>query len=203
MGMFCFQCQETAKGVGCQIKGVCGKTEDLAHMMDLLVYTCKGISVWSTEAKKNGIETPELDRFIITGLFTTITNANFDKKAIIDYVKKGLEWKRKIKILLTEKGIKIDEKSLPEAALWDSTSESEFEPKALTIGVLSTPNEDVRSLRELVVYGVKGMAAYAEHALNLGFEDKEIYTFIQKALADTLNDNLSAEELVALVMENR
>ena len=112
-----------------------------------------------------------------------------------------MEWKRKIKILLTEKGIKIDEKSLPEAALWDSTSESEFEPKALTIGVLSTPNEDVRSLRELVVYGVKGMAAYAEHALNLGFEDKEIYTFIQKALADTLNDNLSAEELVALVME--
>jgi hydroxylamine reductase len=201
MGMFCYQCQETAKGTGCTINGVCGKSDDLARMMDLLIYTCKGLSVYTTELKKNGEQTPEMDHFIMTSLFKTITNANFDKQSVIQSIFEGLEFKRKARTLISKKGIKLNEGTLPEAAGWDAFTEDELERKAPNIGVLKTENEDIRSLRELIIYGIKGIAAYAEHAFNLGQEDTALHAFMQKALAATLNDNLSADELVALVME--
>ncbi len=201
MGMFCFQCQETAKGTGCTISGVCGKSDDLAQMMDVLIYTCKGLTVYTTEMKKHNIESPEMDHFIMTSLFKTITNANFDKQSIIVSIIEGLSLKRKARTMLASKGVKIDESSLPEAATWDAFTVEEIERKAPHVGVLATENEDIRSLRELIMYGVKGMAAYAEHAFNLGQEDTELYAFMQKALASTLNDNLSVDELVSLVME--
>ncbi len=199
--MFCFQCQETAKGTGCTVNGVCGKSDDLAQMMDLLLYTCKGLSVYTAELKKNGVSTPEMDHFIMTSLFKTITNANFDKQSVIQSIFDGLVLKRKARTLFSQKGIQMNEEMLPEAARWDAFTEQELERKAPHVGVLSTENEDVRSLRELVIYGVKGMAAYAEHAFNLGYEDPELYAFMQKALSATLNDSLSADELVALVLE--
>lgn len=201
MSMFCFQCQEAAKGIGCTVNGVCGKSDDLAQTMDVLMYTCKGLSVYTTELKKHGIETTEMDHFIMTSLFKTITNANFDKQSIIASIFEGLALKRKARILLSSNNVKIDENNLPEAANWDAFTEQEIGRKAPHVGVLATENEDIRSLRELITYGVKGMAAYAEHAYNLGYEDKEVYAFMQKALAATLDDSLGADELVALTLE--
>lgn len=201
MSMFCYQCQEAAKGIGCTINGVCGKTDDLAQMMDVLMYVCKGLSVYTTELKKHGVETPDMDHFIMTSLFKTITNVNFDKESIMNSIKEGLSLKRKARTLFTKHSISIDETKLPEAATWEAFTDAEIERKAPHVGVLATQNEDIRSLRELLTYGIKGMAAYAEHAYNLGHEDKEIYAFMQKGLAATLDDTLSADELVTLVME--
>lgn len=201
MSMFCYQCQEAAKGIGCTVKGVCGKSEDLAQIMDVLLYTCKGLSFYTIILKKHGINTPEMDHYIMNSLFKTITNVNFDKKAIVDSVLEGLALKRKARTLLVSNGINIDENSINEAAKWEVFTEQEIIRKAHHVGVLSTENEDIRSLRELIIYGLKGIAAYAEHAYNLGYEDKEIYNFMQKALVETINDNLSLEELVELVME--
>lgn len=195
MSMFCFQCQEAAKGTGCTIKGVCGKSDDLANMMDMLVYVSKGISFFSHEANKKGIVTCEADLFVMDSLFATITNANFDKQAIIDKVMKGLEIKRKLKAEVKVEG------QVPEAAQYDAFTFAEIERNAPHKGVLQTENEDVRSLRELMIYGVKGMAAYAEHAYNLKMEDNEVFAFMHKALASSINDSLSADELVGLVME--
>ena len=200
MSMFCFQCQEAAKGTGCTVKGVCGKSDDLAQMMDLLVYTCKGISVFTAEARKAGLVTRSEDLFIMDALFTTITNANFDKQAVVEKLKKGLELKKSLQNRLREAGVKLNESQLPEAALYQGT-EADFEKDAESRGVLSTGDPDIRSLRELLIYGVKGMAAYAEHAYNLGMEDPSIYQFMQEALAATLNDKLSADELVGLVLD--
>lgn len=196
MSMFCFQCQEAAKGTGCEIKGVCGKTDDLAQMMDLLLFHSKGMSLLAIEAAKQGVPTLDADRFVMTSLFMTITNANFDKKAMMDRNFKAQEWKRKLRA-----AIKLDGITLHSAATWEAANEAEMEAKAKLVGVLVTENADVRSLRELIVYGVKGMAAYAEHAYNLGHEDKDIYAFMHKGLAATLNDTLSADELVALTLE--
>lgn len=201
MGMFCFQCQEAAKGIGCTVNGVCGKSDDLAQTMDVLMYTCKGLSVYTTELKKHGIDTPEMDHFIMTSLFKTITNANFDKQSIMTSIFEGLALKRKARMLLSSNNVKIDENNLPEAATWEAFTEQEIDRRAPHVGVLATENEDIRSLRELITYGVKGMAAYAEHAYNLGYEDKEVYAFMQKALAATLDDSLSVDELVALTLE--
>ncbi len=199
--MFCYQCQEAAKGIGCTINGVCGKSNDLAQMMDVLMYVCKGLSVYTTELKKHGVETPDMDHFIMTSLFKTITNVNFDKESIVNSIKEGLSLKRKARTLFTKFNINIDETKLPEAATWEAFTDAEIERRAPHIGVLSTQNEDIRSLRELLVYGIKGMAAYAEHAYNLGFEDKEIYAFMQKGLAASLDDTLTADDLLGLVME--
>jgi len=200
MSMFCFQCQEAAKGIGCTIKGVCGKTDDLANMMDILVYVSKGISYLALQAKKNDFKTPEADKFIMDALFATITNANFDKDAISKRVMQGLELKRKLKAMLGTSSINIGN-DIPEAVKYDAFTYEEIERHAPHKGVLLTENEDVRSLRELIIYGVKGIAAYAEHAYNLGMEDQSIHDFMQKALAATLDDNLTADELVALTME--
>ena len=200
MSMFCFQCQETAKGTGCTIAGVCGKKDNVANMQDLLVFVTKGISFFTTRLRELGIETDGAGKFVVDSLFMTITNANFDFDRFVVRVREGL----KLRDELQEKYLKAGG-SIPadvhESATWTGNTVEEFEAKNVSIGVLATKNEDVRSLRELVVYGVKGMAAYTEHASNLGFTDKSICKFIQEALVATTNDNLSADQLVALVME--
>lgn len=200
MSMFCYQCQETAKGTGCTVKGVCGKTDDVANLQDLLVYVLKGISVYSVKAREKGIENATVNKFVFDSLFTTITNANFDRDIFINRVREGLKLRNEMRSACEKAGITFSQ-PLPECATWFADTAEEFEAKAPAVGVLATENEDVRSLRELTMYGLKGMAAYTEHAYNLGFEDPEIYAFMQRALVDTLNDNLTADELVALVME--
>ncbi|MBU3111876.1 hydroxylamine reductase [Clostridium lacusfryxellense] len=199
MGMFCYQCQEASKGTGCTIRGVCGKTDDVANMQDLLIYILKGISIYSTRARELGVENKEVNKFVVTGLFMTITNANFNKVRFVEAVTKALELRAVIKTELINAGGLI-ESNLPECATWIGTPE-EFESKAISVGVLQTENEDVRSLRELVVYGIKGMAAYADHALNLGYENNELYSYMQKGLAQITDDTLTVDQLVALVLE--
>lgn len=199
MSMFCYQCQETAKGTGCTIKGVCGKTDEVANMQDLLIYVTKGVSVYAQIARANGIESEKVNHFVFDALFVTITNANFDYDAIVAKVKNGLKVREEFKNELIKAGISIPEK-LHSSATWTSDSVEEFERKSKVIGVLSIDNEDVRSLKELLTYGVKGMAAYAEHAFNLGYSNKDIYAFMQKALVATTEEK-TADELVALVLE--
>jgi len=198
--MFCYQCQETAKGTGCTIKGVCGKTDDVANLQDLLIFMLKGISIYSTEARKAGIENPSINHFIMESLFTTITNANFDKESFIPRIKKALVYRSEMKVTVEKAGIKMPE-VLHESASWYADTIEAFEEKAKSVGVLVTENEDIRSLRQLIIYGIKGMAAYAEHAYNLGYEDASLYEFMQRGLVETLNDELGADQLVALVLE--
>lgn len=193
--MFCFQCQETAGCSGCIVSGVCGKKPDVAAMQDLLVYVTKGISAVTTQLRSEGKEIDDnINHQIIVNLFTTITNANFDKESIITRIKETLE----IKEELLKKVENRDD--LPEAAFWNGTEDT-FEDKASHVGILATENEDIRSLRELITYGLKGLAAYAKHAAALAYTDEEIDAFLQKALAVTTDDALSAEELIALTLE--
>ncbi|GET22182.1 hydroxylamine reductase [Prolixibacter denitrificans] len=199
MSMFCFQCQEAAKGEGCTIKGVCGKTDDVANLQDLLVFVTKGLSIYAHEARQMGIEWEPVNRFVFDALFMTITNANFDKKKIEEKIREGLKLRAELKNRFEAEGGKLS--SNHESLTWEADTLEAFEEKAANVGILSTANPDVRSLRELIVYGVKGMAAYAEHAFNLGYEKKELYAFMQKALAATTDDTLSADDLVALTME--
>jgi len=200
MSMFCYQCQETAKNTGCTFKGVCGKTAELANMMDLLIFVLKGISIVGTMARDKGIQRPEADKFVYDGLFMTITNANFDDERFIGAVREGLEIRDELKAAYIEAGGKIPG-DVHESVTWFAESVEDFEAKNRAVGVLATENADVRSLRELVIYGVKGLAAYTEHAYNLGFEQDELCAFMQRALAATTDDGLSADDLVALVME--
>jgi hydroxylamine reductase len=199
MAMFCYQCQEAAKGTGCTVVGVCGKTDEVANIQDLLMYVMKGISVFSTKAREAGVENDKVNNFIMTGLFMTITNANFDKVKFVAVIKEGLKLREEIKTQAEAAGVTFE--NLHHSATWFADAENDFDAKARFIGVLSTENEDVRSLRELLIYGLKGYAAYVEHAYNLGIEKAEMYAFMQKALQATTNDTLTADELVALVME--
>ena len=193
--MFCFQCQETAGCSGCTVSGVCGKKPDVAAMQDLLVYVTKGLSAVTTQLRSEGKKIDEnVNHKIIVNLFTTITNANFDKESIIIRIKETLE----IKEELLKKVENRDD--LPEAAFWNG-AEDTFAEKASRVGILSTENEDIRSLRELITYGLKGLAAYAKHAAALAHTDEEIDAFLQKTLAATLDDSLSAEELTSLTLE--
>ena len=192
--MFCYQCQETAGCKGCTMSGVCGKKPDVAAMQDLLVYVTKGISAVTTALRQEGKQvSAEINHLITLNLFTTITNANFDKESI----------EARIRATLTEKDALLaqvaDPFGLPEAAKWNGSGN--WEEKAATVGVLSTENEDIRSLRELITYGLKGLSAYSKHANVLLKDDEEVDAFIQRALAATLDDNLSVEELIALTME--
>lgn len=192
--MFCYQCQETAGCKGCTMSGVCGKKPDVAAMQDLLVYVTKGISAVTTALRQEGKQvSAEINHLITLNLFTTITNANFDKESI----------EARIRATLTEKDVLLaqiaDPSGLPEAAKWNGSGN--WEEKAATVGVLSTENEDIRSLRELITYGLKGLSAYSKHANVLLKDDEEVDTFLQRALAATLDDNLSVEELIALTME--
>lgn len=199
MSMFCYQCQETAKGTGCTLRGVCGKTENVANLQDLLIYTLKGISVYAVQARELNIVRPEIDKFIMESLFSTITNANFDKNRFVERIQEGLTLREELKQEIIKAGGTIPT-FLNDAATW-SASADEFEKKAELVGVLTTENEDVRSLRQLLTYGLKGMAAYAEHAYTLAYKEDGIFAFIEKALAATLDDTLSADALVALVLE--
>ncbi len=198
--MFCFQCQETAKNEGCTIKGVCGKTADVANLQDLLMYICKGISHYTVALRKFGIEINEINKFITDSLFMTITNANFDRSRFIPRLRIAYEMRNAAKEQLAKAGGNVDAITF-DGALWQGYTEAEMDEKALSVGVLSTENIDVRSLRELTIYGLKGMAAYLEHAFNLGYEVSEIYAFMQKALVATTDDSLSADDLTALVLE--
>ncbi|PHO07289.1 hydroxylamine reductase [Thermoanaerobacterium thermosaccharolyticum] len=198
MGMFCYQCQEASKGVGCTLRGVCGKTDDTARLQDLLIYTLKGLAIVNQEARKHGLNSENTDSFVIDGLFSTITNVNFDKNYFVGKIKEGLNLRESIKNQLKSNGVELN--NLHDAATW-SADESEFDEKALSVGVLATENEDIRSLRELITYGIKGMAAYAFHAANLGFKDPNISEFIEKALVATLDDSLSANDYVSLALE--
>jgi hydroxylamine reductase len=200
--MFCFQCQEAAKGTGCTIKGVCGKTPEVAGIQDVLMYFMRGLSVYAELGREKGIENEKVNQYVFEGLFMTITNANFDHQRFVKKLREGFELRKNFILELEAAGVEINQDQLPEAAKWVAFTPTEFERKAQQVGVLQmSENEDVRSLRELTIYGVKGMAAYAEHAFNLGHVEKEIFQFMQKALAATLNDKLSAEELTALVLE--
>lgn len=193
--MFCYQCQETAGCSGCTNAGVCGKTPEVANLQDLLVYVTKGLAAVTTALRVEGKEvTEDVNHMISVNLFTTITNANFDKESIIAKIKDTLE----TKIILISKLSNKD--NLPEAALWNGM-ESEFEAKAKTVGVLSTKNEDIRSLRELITYGLKGLAAYSKHANALLKDNVEVDAFLQRALTDTLDDSLSVDDLVQLALE--
>ncbi|HNW48969.1 MAG: hydroxylamine reductase [Bacteroidales bacterium] len=198
--MFCFQCQETSRNTGCTVKGVCGKTADVANLQDLLVFICKGISHYSVPLRAMGVENDEVNKFITDSLFMTITNANFDRERFVKRIGRAIDLRDSVRALFVSKGGKIEDIKY-EGAFWSSKNVEEMERKALEVGVLSTENEDIRSLRELTTYGLKGMAAYGEHAFNLGHEDKEIYAFMQRALVDTTNDNLSVEQLTGLVLE--
>lgn len=197
--MFCFQCQEAAKGVGCTLMGVCGKTDEVANLQDLLIYTLKGISVFSTALRSAGVSDHSTDRYLIEGMFVTITNANFDDQAISKRIVAGLNLRNKLK--QKAESMNLDVKMANhDCANWNGSTE-EFASKSKSVGVLSTEDVDIRSLRELLVYGLKGMAAYAEHADNLGMYDEEIVAFLEKGLLATLDSSLGANELVGLVME--
>ncbi|MEA1875029.1 MAG: hydroxylamine reductase [Bacteroidota bacterium] len=200
MSMFCYQCQETAKNTGCTIAGVCGKSEELANMQDLLIFVLKGISIYGTKAREFGIENKKANKFVFDGLFMTITNANFDDDRFIEAVREGLVIREELKDAFVKAGGTIPS-DIHESATWTADTVEEFEAKNGSIGVLATENEDARSLRELTIYGLKGLAAYTEHAYNLKHENNELYAFMQKALAATTDDGLSVDELVALVLE--
>lgn len=201
MSMFCYQCQEAAKGTGCTAKGVCGKTDNVANLQDLLIYTLKGVALVAKEGGEAGIKFPEANHYMMNGLFITITNANFDDVAIAAKITEGLALRDEMKKELAAKGVEF--KSTHDAAKWTGKTVASFEAKAtaIEVGVMSTENEDVRSLRELIIYGLKGMAAYAEHSFNIGKENDEVYEFIIKALTSTIDDTLTVDELVALTLE--
>lgn len=194
--MFCFQCQETAGCTGCTKFGVCGKSPDLARMQDLLVYTTKGLSEVTTRLRKEGKEiSKEINHFITLNLFTTITNANFDDEIFYERVKRVLEIKEELLNKLTNKD------GLSEAALWTADTREEYDAKSTEVGVLATKDEDIRSLRELITYGLKGLSAYMKHANELSYDNEEVSAFMQETLAKLLNDNLTVDELVALTLE--
>ncbi len=193
--MFCYQCQETAGGKGCTVSGVCGKKPDVAGMQDLLIYVTKGLSTVTTQLRKEKKSVDKTVNHLVTmNLFTTITNANFDKEALSRRVEATLDKKTELLMQVT------DASSLPEAAFWRGEPD-EFETKAASVGVLETENEDIRSLRELITYGLKGLAAYTKHANALLRDNEDVDAFIQSTLAKTLDDSLSMEDLIALTME--
>ncbi len=206
MSMYCFQCQETARNTACTVNGVCGKKEDVANLQDLLIYALKGISVFRSSAplemRKEQEACKEVDFFILESLFMTITNANFDRAAFVEQILHAIELRETIKAKAAEMG--VDVASLPFAnhdAATFTVTEEEMDGKAALVGILTTDDEDARSLKELLIIGLKGMAAYGEHAFNLKKYNSEIVAFMEKALISTLDDSLSIDERIALVME--
>ena len=197
--MFCYQCQETAKGTGCTVRGVCGKTSDVANLQDLLLFVLKGIAHYRVQLRALDAVDHSADRFILDGLFMTITNANFDKQRFVEKIKESIKSREQLKQPFLDKGGN-PEKITFEGAFWTADTLEEMESKAGHVGVLSTENEDIRSLREMLTYGMKGMAAYTEHAHNLGHENPSIYEFIDRGLVATTLP-LSADQLVQMVLE--
>jgi len=219
MSMFCYQCQETAGCSGCTVKGVCGKDEGVAKAQDLLVYASKGLAIVSNEGRKVGVIDTKVDKYITENLFVTITNANFDRDSILERVKETLKLREEFKHKVINAGgqvgeIKVtggffkkilgmnrEEIIIPDAVTWIGDNSIEFDKKAETVGVLATENEDIRSLRELITYGLKGLSAYMKHSMNLKYNNEEVHGFMAKALAATLDDSLTVDELVALTLE--
>ncbi len=210
MSMFCFQCQEAAGGIGCSKVGVCGKQPSTSNFQDLLIFTVKGVANYSSQVRKSkigeacgeGMPCNELNRYLINSLFMTITNANFDDDAVKAEIKKGLVLRETIKGKLSEMGVELNPKfENTLMTTWKYENDTQALETASKVGVKSTENEDVRSLRELIIYGLKGMAAYTEHAMNLGKTNPAIFAFIEKALLATEDDSLTAEELTALTLE--
>ncbi|CEI72676.1 hydroxylamine reductase [Romboutsia hominis] len=194
--MFCFQCQETAGCTGCTKFGVCGKSPDLARMQDLLIYVTKGLSEVTTRLRNEGKKVAdEVNNLVTINLFTTITNANFDDLVFYERVAKTLSTKEELLATLENK------ENLSEAALWNASTKEEMDEKSSKVGVLATENEDIRSLRELIIYGLKGMSAYMKHANALGYDSEEVNAFMQSTLAKTLDNTLTADDLVALTLE--
>jgi len=203
MSMFCYQCEEAAKGVGCQTSiGVCGKPEGLSNLQDMLIFAIKGLSIAATKGRKDGKLDSSIEKtindIVTDGLFMTITNANFDDESFVKKITETLALRDAVRNELEKSG--IDFSDCHESISWNG-SESQYEEKSKEVGVLATENEDIRSLRELLIYGLKGMAAYVHHADKLGFDDGEIFTFMQRGMAETVNDSLTVDELVALVLE--
>lgn len=200
--MFCYQCQETAQGKGCTVIGVCGKTAKTAKLQDLLIYTTKGVALYSSILRKEGKVSQEINRYLINSLFITITNANFDDNAIIEEIRKGIKIRKELELSLNEENKKEVEK-FSHLVNWQAETDEEIVEfsNEKKVGILRTENEDVKSLRELLIYGLKGMSAYAEHAMNLGKTQDEIFAFIEKGLLATEDDSLTGEKLTALVLE--
>ena len=198
--MFCSQCQETAQNTGCVVRGVCGKSPEVANYQDLLIYVMKGLAKVNQCLRSCGKGSDQVDLFIMNGLFMTITNANFDKKRFSQEIKAGLALRDALKKEAVNCKTSCDFLS-HDAMTWTASTEEEMEAKAKSVGILSTPDEDIRALRQLLVLGIKGMAAYTEHAYNLKHVDKDIFDFMQMALASTLSPNQSKDELLGLVMK--
>ncbi len=203
--MFCFQCQETAKNTGCTVKGVCGKSEETANLQDLLIYVLKGISIYAEKARELEISDRQTGKFVAQALFATITNVNWDNERFISMVREALKRREALKDKFTaaykEKHGKDFDEALHDAATWTSDAPAEFHERAKTVGILTTEDEDVRSLRELLTIGLKGTAAYADHAAILGLEQDDIYDFIMTALVSTTRD-LSVNEMIDLVLKS-
>ncbi|PID74697.1 MAG: hydroxylamine reductase, partial [Desulfobacterales bacterium] len=199
--MFCFQCQETAKGTGCTVKGVCGKEESTANLQDLLIYNLKGIAVLAKNLKQAGAKVDTaVGLFLAQGLFTTITNANFDDTSLKGWIQRSQEVKNTLREQLAATSSGADIAVLHHSASWVAGDTALFAEKAKTVGVLATEDEDVRSLRELLILGLKGIGAYAEHAAMLGVEDEKVYDFIIEGLASTTED-LSVDDMVGMVLK--
>ena len=202
MSMFCFQCQETAKNEGCTVKGVCGKTDEVSNLQDVLVFAAKGVAAYSSQLRNAGKRYDKVDEYLYRSLFISITNANFDGDEIIEAIKEGVNLRKFLKSELEKAGIALDPKFENNfLTTYEYNENDDLVELAKKVGVLRTENIDVRSLREMVLYGLKGMAAYGFHAYNLGSTDNDIYKFYEKALLATVDDSLSAEELTALVFE--
>lgn len=196
--MFCFQCQETAKGIGCTVKGVCGKMSSTSAMMDMLLFSVRGIAIVANTLRNGHRKIDEkINRFIVDALFTTITNANFDDQRIIRLIRKGMELRNELINQARQAGIPLPE---TDELQWQGTEE-EYTAKASQVGVLRETDENLRSLKELTLYALKGMAAYTEHAMHLGFNDESIHTFMQQALSDMTTQKLTVPELTQLVLE--
>ena len=198
--MFCFQCQEAAKGIACTTVGVCGKDADVASLQDLLIYSAKGVALLSNQLRKANQSCEKSANYIAEALFITITNANFDKKVIISKIKDGLELRKKLRVKGYELGVNIPMFE-HDVVKWTDETDEEFLAKSKKVGIMQEADEDIRSLKELVIYGLKGMAAYASHADQLKHRSEEVNGFIAKALAETLRTDISVDELVALTLE--
>lgn len=210
MSMFCYQCQEAAKNEGCIIKGVCGKTPEVSHLQDLLIYLLKSISFWAKRARNLGVSVPATDLFVARGLFLTVTNVNFDPDTYVGWISEAVERRDELKRLgqaacNEQHGTLCDDSGLPQLAVWRPASfaVTALEEAGIAFGIMSQPdlNEDIRSLRELIMYGLKGLAAYTEHAYVLDHSNDQLLFFIEEALEATTNDKLGADDLVGLVLK--
>ena len=201
--MFCFQCQETANNSGCTVRGVCGKSEITANLQDLLIFVLKGISIYGLEVNRFERIDKNIGLFVAKSLFATITNTNFDDERIISLIKEGLDIKKKLsERLLSVSTQKEFFENIPDCAIWHSENVDDFHEKAKDVGFLSYLDEDIRALKAFIIYGCKGISAYADHAAILGFEEQEIYDFIMEGLAATTQD-LSIKELLGSLRKDR